>query len=446
MLFSGLASAKKQCFNDVSFNTLSYLSAIDVSDININDIDNSFLVNTEERFNLSFSESIHTERHFWHLNKLQKLYLAQEIARKIISDLDSLNISIVVSSGIADFASYITHKICPYYNIPFIYSITIRLGNYYCLSSTVDSAPIGFHKNLELNKQLLKHNPHIFNNTVTFIENYKINKTQPYYVNDKSSMFRYINWGDLNTIKKFFRNKLTDKNSYNNHLTIFQLFTNRLKRITNKRFYDNIVIKDNISLEDLNDKNYFIYPLHFHPESATLMLGRWFNDQVRIIEMISKALPANYILIVKEHPVSIGRRTNHFYKEISYFHNVFFISDKYTSHEILSGSKGVITISSTMGFEAFLHKKPCICIGDVFYNASSNTYSTTDFKNFNETIKKAINHIFDDDDLIAIFHTLLADSFLMEHFYPSDFSQKHVETFAQLLNNLLLGKINTNLP
>ena len=60
------------------------------------------------------------------------------------------------------------------------------------------------------------------------------------------------------------------------------------------------------NIEDLPEKNVF-FAMHFQPEQSTLTQGIWSVNQVALIENISKSLPMNYTLIVKEH--SWGRKS-----------------------------------------------------------------------------------------------------------------------------------------
>ena len=49
-------------------------------------------------------------------------------------------------------------------------------------------------------------------------------------------------------------------------------------------------------------KNYVYAPLHLMPETTSLLNGNDYMNQAFVIETISKNIPSNYKLYVKEHP------------------------------------------------------------------------------------------------------------------------------------------------
>ena len=55
--------------------------------------------------------------------------------------------------------------------------------------------------------------------------------------------------------------------------------------------------------------NYIYMPLHLEPEMALQNFSPEFNNQLEMIYWISKSLPSNYFIVVKEHPEMYGLRT-----------------------------------------------------------------------------------------------------------------------------------------
>ncbi|MDP2637182.1 MAG: hypothetical protein Q8P03_01055, partial [bacterium] len=108
-------------------------------------------------------------------------------------------------------------------------------------------------------------------------------------------------------------------------------------------------------------------PLHLEPEAATLILAASYADQVATIRSIAFSLPFPFKLYVKEHPTAMGLRTDGFYKELQKVPNVVLISPSQSVPRLVQKSQGVITLSSTMGFEALLLGKPVYVLGNVFY-------------------------------------------------------------------------------
>ena len=66
------------------------------------------------------------------------------------------------------------------------------------------------------------------------------------------------------------------------------------------------------------------------------------------------------------------------------------INTKTNTHDILKNSEGVITINSNTGWEALLHKKPAIVLGNVYYDIFNHFEKVRDFYELPTAIKRAI--------------------------------------------------------
>src|SRR5439155_10807780 len=71
----------------------------------------------------------------------------------------------------------------------------------------------------------------------------------------------------------------------------WELPYNKIIRWRNVIQYNRLLKNNVITNDHLKASKYFVWPLHFHPEAATLILGRKINDQLALIEIISKNLP-----------------------------------------------------------------------------------------------------------------------------------------------------------
>jgi len=120
--------------------------------------------------------------------------------------------------------------------------------------------------------------------------------------------------------------------------------------------------------------------LHLEPEVSTLSFSPEFTNSMEAISIISKCLPANYVLVVKEHPNSVGVRSKEYYKFIHNIGNVFWSALDVDSSEWLSKSALVATITGTVGVEAVLQKIPVLSFGaHQIINKLETVYHVTDF-------------------------------------------------------------------
>lgn len=151
------------------------------------------------------------------------------------------------------------------------------------------------------------------------------------------------------------------------------LKTSRIRYIQDKirMFYRRLIISvlvEFYSLWDLDKDEHFVYfPLHVEPEFVLLTQNQPFLDQLNVIEIISRKLPSNVILCIKDHPESLGRRRLSYYRRITAIPNVKLVSSKESSIELIKASLAVVTITGTAGLEGFLHGKKVFVLGNPFY-------------------------------------------------------------------------------
>lgn len=114
-------------------------------------------------------------------------------------------------------------------------------------------------------------------------------------------------------------------------------------------------------------EKFVLFPLHFQPEAATLVLAPYYLDQVALIEDIAKSIPVGHRLYVKEHFASLGRRSLADYRRIKRIWNVRLVSPLADSFDLVERASAVATITGTMGWEALLLERPVVLFGHTFY-------------------------------------------------------------------------------
>ena len=130
-------------------------------------------------------------------------------------------------------------------------------------------------------------------------------------------------------------------------------------------------------------------PLHLIPESTTFVKAPMYINELSIIEAISKSLPINWKLYVKEHQSMIGERQIEFYKKINKFHNVKLVKSNFyrDPKPWIEKSLGVVTITGSAAFEAAMLNKPAIVFGNVFYNVISSIKAINNFDELENLFK-----------------------------------------------------------
>lgn len=125
-----------------------------------------------------------------------------------------------------------------------------------------------------------------------------------------------------------------------------------------RKYFQNPVVGD----------SYYLYPIHFHPEASTSVNSRWYVDEYPVIKNLAFSLPPGCWLYVKDHPSAVGYPSLDFYRKVSKLPNVRLIPPGGNTKQLIKNSKGLITQTSTAGYEALVLHKPVWVLGEVFYD------------------------------------------------------------------------------
>ena len=192
----------------------------------------------------------------------------------------------------------------------------------------------------------------------------------------------------------------------------------------------------------LNEK-FIIYPLHYEPESSTLVRAFHFSDQLALIKLIAKLLPLDVKLVVKEHGGNRGYRKPGFYREVSHLPNVVLRPPEYNVSELISSCLCVITLTGRMGWEATVNKKPVITLGDSFWSSIETVYNVQSWEELSESIWKCYRgegsvDSFNEERLIA-FTSSYIKCIYDGNFVPASdvyLTDDNIEFFKKLLLDL----------
>ena len=119
----------------------------------------------------------------------------------------------------------------------------------------------------------------------------------------------------------------------------------------------NYFLKHGVYPKDLVECKFVLFPLQMEPETSLLFLSPELNNTIELISWVSKSLPADMFVVVKEQPDSFGIRNRLYYDNLRRMPNVLLAHPNVNSRDWIKSSNLVITITSTMGFEAVAQKK-----------------------------------------------------------------------------------------
>lgn len=121
--------------------------------------------------------------------------------------------------------------------------------------------------------------------------------------------------------------------------------------------------RDYASLKDLGKTDFLLYPLHYEPEASLNGTEPHFTNQTYAIEMLSKAVPADTFVVVKEHPWGVGNRPAGWMDRIADFPRVRLVHPFESTVDIIPHAVATATITGTAGLEAALMACPVISLG-----------------------------------------------------------------------------------
>jgi hypothetical protein len=163
-------------------------------------------------------------------------------------------------------------------------------------------------------------------------------------------------------------------------------------------------------------------------------------DQESLIQRLVEALPADLDLVVKEHPMWIGRTSLGMLRRLAGNPRIH-VADPYASSlELIRRSAGVATISSTVGIEALLFERPVLTLGRPFYSGYGVTLDASGADRIAELAPQLPDFRPDRDVLRRLLHAA------MRHCHPGapvlvDPSDENAERLATTLDRAARGEL-----
>ncbi len=184
-----------------------------------------------------------------------------------------------------------------------------------------------------------------------------------------------------------------DEEDNSDYRNIYQL--KKIEKIANKYINEYKDLQVDVDF----DKKYIYFPLHYQPECNTSPMARHFADQILMIKTLSYSIPSDWVIYVKEHTHQWDSRNsqphlyryNSYYREIASLPNVYLISPRISSYDLIEKCQAVSTATGTAGWEAVARKKPVLIFGFPWYMYCDGVFQVSSV----EECKKAIDKIID---------------------------------------------------
>jgi Capsule polysaccharide biosynthesis protein len=156
----------------------------------------------------------------------------------------------------------------------------------------------------------------------------------------------------------------------------------------------------------------FVYfPLHVTDDYKITRIIPHCRDQVSLVEQVADALPVGYDLVLKEHPMSIGRNSIRLLRRLRRRPNVRLVQPHASSHDLIRRSTAVAVISSTVGLEALLYEKPVLTLGDPFYAGFGVTLDVGSFAEITERVPELLRFRPDPERIRRFLHAAMRNCY-----------------------------------
>lgn len=159
------------------------------------------------------------------------------------------------------------------------------------------------------------------------------------------------------------------------------------------------------------DRPFVYFPLHVTDDFKVKRVIPHCVDQAYIVEQIADALPQGVDLVLKEHPVSLGRNSVSFLRRLLRRPNVHLVDAYESSHELIRRARAVAVISSTVGLEALLHGKPVLTLGRPFFSGYGVTRDVESFRELREAVPELLRFAPDRERTLQFLHAAMRSTY-----------------------------------
>ena len=155
------------------------------------------------------------------------------------------------------------------------------------------------------------------------------------------------------------------------------------------------------------DRRFVYFPLHVTDDYKIKRVIPHCVDQASLIEQVAAALPHGYDLILKEHPMSVGRNSLGMLRRLARIENVRLLDPHTSSHELIQRSEGIVVISSTVGLEALMYAKPVLTLGQPFYSGYGVTLDVDSFREIRDQVPALLEFRPDRERILQFLHAAM---------------------------------------
>jgi len=408
------------------FDFISYEQVIDSCTFNDSDDDDSI-------YGFNLNEATLADRH--HKQNIDVRALLQKFRQGFRKLLIEKKIDRIFGYAMSDSIGYAAFMTSKSMQIPFYYFCNTRVEDFYYLTSELN----GSAENAEKFNLVPPFTNFQYSDALRLLKEKVSHHKVPSYASDPNMVANKSIFKRAQTFANLIVMNIKSRNKYLQlYIPIMQSILNAINRYKSIKELNTHIQ----NFEQISKNKFLFYPLHLHPENSTLMWGRWCYNQIELLKLISRVLPSDVYLYVKEHKVAEGRHELGFYDQIASLPNVVFVPSHTNPHELIQKSIAVVTIAGTAGFEAICHAKNVLVFGDADYANFPNSIPCTNLSNFRKNVDLAIANKTKSLDENQAFVNFVLNKLRLSLELPNYSPYSLDDSIIEPMKNLFLNHIN----
>ena len=182
-----------------------------------------------------------------------------------------------------------------------------------------------------------------------------------------------------------------------------------------KLLRDYLELSTNVNLKN----NYIFFPLWFQPSATTYPFGGQLIDYIKCVKLLSKSLPKNWKIFIKESPDIFNMnkhawfkgtytRNKKFYLKLKKIKGVYLVNYEIPDYKLIDNSKATATHADKFGLISILRKKPNINFSNSIQRYCHGTFFCKNLHDLRLTINKIQKGFKINKKKLDIFYSILS--------------------------------------
>lgn len=157
----------------------------------------------------------------------------------------------------------------------------------------------------------------------------------------------------------------------------------KFRRDSRKKMAELVEYYEKISIQPDLERKFIYVPLTFQPEANSSPLGGVYADVELMVGLLSRSIPEDWLLYVKEHPSELhpdwawraqACRSKTFYDDIAAIPKVRFVPNGASSFDLIDHSKAVATLTGSSAWQSVNRGVPGMVFGYPWYRGCEGVF------------------------------------------------------------------------